>query len=201
MKTPIHPKAGCRPCTIWPPKLDFYHVPESWRNTQIVHLGPVAQEISANIIRSFTNSDVYLTLQGWLRSWDEDGHIHPEEWPEAAYILQQARAAVISEEDVLYDQEKIDSMASSVPVLAVTKGLAGADIYTQGRVHRIDAPQVKEVDPTGAGDIFAAVFFTQLTHFGDPLQAAQFAVQVASDSVTRIGLAARAYRGYALPNF
>jgi sugar/nucleoside kinase (ribokinase family) len=48
---------------------------------------------------------------------------------------------------------------------------------------------MNEVDPTGAGDIFAAVFFIHLTKFGDPLQAGEMAVRVAADSVTRSGLA------------
>jgi ribokinase len=80
-------------------------------------------------------------------------------------------------------------MAASVPVLAVTRGSQGADIYAEGNVTSIPAPEVKEVDSTGAGDIFSAVFFTQLSHFGDPIHAAEMAVQIASDSVIRVGLA------------
>ena len=40
----------------------------------------------------------------------------------------------------------------------------------------------------GAGDIFAAAFFTQLAHYGDPVRAAEMAVIVASDSISRTGL-------------
>lgn len=171
------------------PSLDFYHIPESWRSTPIVHLAPVAREIQPNILRHFPEADIYLTLQGWLRNWDAEGRVFYEDWPEASYILQQVNAAVISEEDVHGDQEAIYHMAASVPVLAVTKGSQGADIYAQGGLYNIPAPEVHELDATGAGDIFAAVFFTQMSHFHDPVTAAEMAVRIASDSITRAGLA------------
>lgn len=171
------------------PRLEYYHLPEIWRATRIVHIAPVAQEISPNIVRHFPNADIFLTPQGWLRQWDQEGNIFYDDFPEAGYILQQVRAVVISEEDVQYDLATIYLMAASVPVLAVTKGPQGADIYAEGKLTPIPAPEVEVVDPTGAGDIFAAVFFSQLSHHGDPVHAAEMAVQIASDSVTRIGLA------------
>jgi len=170
------------------PEIDFFHVPESWRHTRIVHFAPVAQEIPPNIVRNFSHSDIYLSLQGWLRKWDQQGNVSRSEWPEYGYILQQVNAAVLSEEDVESDLEIIYRMAASAPVLAVTKGADGADIYAEGNIYSIPAPAVDEIDSTGAGDIFAAVFFSRLSHFGDPLKAGTLAVQIASDSVTRSGL-------------
>jgi sugar/nucleoside kinase (ribokinase family) len=47
---------------------------------------------------------------------------------------------------------------------------------------------VKEVDPTGAGDVFAAAFFYRLHATRDPWEAARFATQLSAYSVTRPGL-------------
>jgi sugar/nucleoside kinase (ribokinase family) len=47
---------------------------------------------------------------------------------------------------------------------------------------------VIELDPTGAGDIFAAAFFFRLYNTRDPWEAARFATQLAAISVTRSGL-------------
>jgi len=168
--------------------LAYYHIPESWRQSNIIHLAPVAQEVQANIVRHFPDAFIYLTIQGWLRQWDAQGMVSPSEWPEAAYILQQAHAAVLSEEDIRYDQGVVNTFASACPILVVTRGAAGASLYTEGNHHMIAAPLVEEVDPTGAGDIFAAAFFTHLTKNGDPVAAAEFGVRIASDSVTRPGL-------------
>lgn len=170
------------------PELDYFHIPESWRNAKIVHIGPVAKEVTPTIIKHFRESDTYLTPQGYLRQWDSQGYVQFDYWPESSYILQQAHAAVISEEDVDGDDNIIYSMAAAVPILAVTKGARGVDLYTHGGLYSYQAPETEELDPTGAGDIFATVFFTQLTFQGNPHHAAEFAIRVASDSVTRPGL-------------
>jgi sugar/nucleoside kinase (ribokinase family) len=44
------------------------------------------------------------------------------------------------------------------------------------------------VDPTGAGDIFATVFFAQLQRTGDPQLAAAMATCLAAHSVSRRAL-------------
>ncbi len=169
------------------PNLDYFLVPEPWRNAPIVHLGPVVQEVEPSLVRHFPSSLLGLTPQGWLRSWDQQGIVHPSEWPEATFMLQQAGAAVISIEDVGGDEQRIEEMASAARILAVTEGITGARVYWNGDVRRYNAPDVEEVDPTGAGDIFAAAFFFRLYHTRDPWEAARFATQIASRSVTRQG--------------
>jgi len=47
---------------------------------------------------------------------------------------------------------------------------------------------VIELDTTGAGDVFAAAFFFRLYTTRDPWEAARFATQLASISVSRPGL-------------
>jgi len=63
-------------------------------------------------------------------------------------------------------------------------------LYWHGDVRRFPAPYTPEKDPTGAGDIFAAAFFTRLYTTRDPWEAARFATQLASLSVKRSGLQA-----------
>jgi len=171
------------------PTLDYYHIPEAWRDTPVVHLGPVIQEFNPNIVRHFPESQIFVTPQGWMRRWDEKGKIFWDEWPEARYILRQASAVVISEEDVNYDEAYIELMAEAAPILVVTQGAEGATLYMEGEIYPFPAPEVIECDSTGAGDIFAAAFFLQLSMHTDPGEAVRFANRVAADSVTRQGLA------------
>lgn len=171
------------------PTLDYYNVPELWRDTPVVHLGPVIQEFNPNIVRHFPESHIYVTPQGWMRRWDEKGKIFWDEWPEARHILHQTSAVVISEEDVNYDETYIELMAEAAPILVVTQGAEGATLYMEGGIYPFPAPQVVERDSTGAGDIFAAAFFLQLSMHTDPGEAVRFANRVAADSVTRQGLA------------
>ncbi len=171
------------------PQLDYHLIPEPWRQAPIVHLGPVAQEVEPGLVRRFPNSLVGVTPQGWLRSWDDQGHVHSSEWPEASFILQHTGAAVLSIEDVQYDESRVEEMASSARILVITEGAAGARVYWNGDVRRFRPPKEVEIDSTGAGDIFAAAFFTRLYLTRDPWESARFANQIAAASVTRRGLA------------
>jgi sugar/nucleoside kinase (ribokinase family) len=54
---------------------------------------------------------------------------------------------------------------------------------------RFRRPPYNELDPTGAGDVFAAAFFSRLHTTRDPWEAARFATHLSSFSVTRSGLA------------
>ena len=169
-------------------KLDFYHVPEPWRSASIVHLGPVAQEVEPGMVRNFPSALIGVTPQGWLRAWDGDGKISSCEWPEASFVLARAGAAVISVEDVGGDEDRIDELATSSRILAVTESNLGARLYWNGDVRRFRPPDVVEVDPTGAGDVFAAAFFTRLFTTRDPWESARFATLLSANSVTRAGL-------------
>lgn len=171
------------------PFLEYHLIPEAWRQPRILHLAPVAREVSPRILRYFTGSTLGLTPQGWLREWDAAGEVRVAHWEEADLLLSGADAAVIAREDVGYDPGQIERMAAACPILAVTEGEAGAKLYAQGEEHQIDAPKVEAIDPTGAGDIFAAAFFVRLHLTGDALDAARFATQLAARSVQRVGLA------------
>lgn len=170
------------------PVLTLADVPEVWRTAPIIHLGPVLQEVDPKLTHAFENAFIALTPQGWLRTYNQDGLVHYTDWPEARYVLEGANAAVISVEDVQGSEEIIDEMAASIRVLAVTEGSNGARLYWNGDVRTFRAPAAEEVDPTGAGDIFATGFFYRLHTTRDPWEAARFATQLAANSVTRPGL-------------
>jgi sugar/nucleoside kinase (ribokinase family) len=168
--------------------IDIRQVPETWRRTPIVHLGPIAQEVEPNLVRYFPDSFLGITPQGWLRDWNKEGKVFPGEWPEASFVLQKASAAVLSIDDVRGDEERIEEMVSSIRTLVVTEGAAGARVYWNGDLRLFRPPLVEEIDSTGAGDIFAAAFFIRLNATHDPWEAAQFATYLAANSVTRSGL-------------
>ncbi len=170
------------------PTIDLSMVPEQWRSTPVIHLGPVAREIDPTLVRAFPTSFVGLTPQGWFRTWDATGRVSFTDWPESSFVLQHASAAVISIEDVLGDERLVEDMASSIRVLAVTEGANGARLFWNGDMRRFRPPKMVEVDPTGAGEIFAAAFFIRLSTTRDPWEAARFATNLAAFSVLRYGL-------------
>lgn len=163
-------------------------IPEEWLNASIVHLGPIAQEVEPTIVRHLSNSLIATTPQGWLRTWDKDGSVVPTEWPEASFVLSNVGAAVISIEDLGFDESRIEEMATACRVLAVTEHSDGVRLFWNGDVRRFRPPIVTEIDTNGAGDIFATAFFFRMYTTRDPWEAARFATQLAAISVTRSGL-------------
>ena len=169
-------------------RIDLNAVPEVWKKSSIVHLGPIANEVDSVLPKDFSPALVGLTPQGWMRQWDAEGRVSPTQWKDSESSLGQAGAVVLSREDVGGDDELIEHMAGQTKILAVTEASAGCVLYWHGDRRRFHAPKVEEVDATGAGDVFAAAFFTRLFSTRDPWEAARFATVIASHSVTRVGL-------------
>ena len=169
-------------------RLHLSNIPEAWRQTPIMHLGPIANELDSILPEEFSPTFLGATPQGWMRQKDADGRVLRTAWENAESILQKASAVVISREDVNGDDEMIEHMAHQTRILVVTEADAGCVLYWHGDRRRFRAPEVHEVDATGAGDVFAAAFFVRLYKTRDPWEAARFATLIASHSVTRVGL-------------
>jgi len=171
------------------PKIDFASVPQNWRRARIIHLAPVAQEVDAQLPADFHPELLGLTPQGWMRALDEDGRVRACAWAQAESALARAGAVVFSIEDVGRDESVIEPMAYAARIMAVTEGSGGVRLFWNGDSRRFMPPAVVEMDPTGAGDIFAAAFFSRLLNTRDPWEAARFANRIAAISVTRPGMA------------
>ncbi len=146
-------------------------IPGAWLGADIVHLAPVAQEVSPEIARLFTQSFIGVTPQGWMRRWDANGKVYRKPWSGAEDILKLADAVVLSADDIYGGEKIIAQYAQFTKVLVVTRGADGADLHYQGQVHHFPAFPAVEIDPTGAGDVFAAAFFVKLHRGGDPFPA------------------------------
>ena len=163
-------------------------IPPDWRQAAIIHFAPVAYEIDPSLADLYAGRFLCITLQGCLRVVDAQKCVHYCDWPETDAFLPKMQAAVLSVEDVEHDETRIQRLHQQTPILAVTEGENGARVYWHSDVRHFPAPGVKVVDPTGAGDIFAAVFFARLHATRDAWLAGEQAVRLASLSVTRRGV-------------
>ncbi len=162
-------------------------IPLAWREAKVVLLGPLTNELEGGIARIFPHSLIGVTPQGWMRHWDEDGRVFPKPWEDAAKVLDYARVVVFSEDDVQRDESVIQTYARQAEILVVTMGARGARVYHRGEMRHFPAFETIEVDPTGAGDVFAAAYLIELARSGDPYAAAHFANCVASFVVEKPG--------------
>lgn len=169
-------------------RIDFNQVPTTWREASIIHLGPIANEMDSILPAGFAPALLGVTPQGWMRQWNSEGLVSFRDWENAGSLLAHAGAIVISREDVRGDHEWIEHLAHRTRMLVMTEGAEGCVVHWHGDRRRFRAPEVREVDATGAGDVFAAAFFIRLHATRDPWEAARFATLIASHSVTRPGL-------------
>jgi sugar/nucleoside kinase (ribokinase family) len=81
-----------------------------------------------------------------------------------------------------------------MPVGLLTADRHGALLFVNGERYEIRPRPAREVDPTGAGDVFAATFLIQYQRDGDPWQAAAAAACAGAIAVEGEGWAAVADR-------
>ncbi|HEY7125041.1 MAG TPA: PfkB family carbohydrate kinase [Ktedonobacterales bacterium] len=172
-------------------------VPAAWRQARIVLLGPLAQEVAPELAGHFEGALIGATPQGWLRQWDSDGLISPTPWASATAILPKLDALILSRDDVTprtpTEQQRqeaaalLQRWAEATRLMVVTQGAEGALLHWQGATRRFPAYPAQEVEPTGAGDVFAAAFLLQYALAHDPYAATRYANCAASFVVEKPG--------------
>jgi sugar/nucleoside kinase (ribokinase family) len=87
---------------------------------------------------------------------------------------------VLSEDDLRGQGNLLERLVAAVPVVAFTRGARGCDIIMRGHTTRVGVFPVEEVDPTGAGDVFAAGFLFAMAQGTPPAEAARLGAAAAS---------------------
>jgi 1D-myo-inositol 3-kinase len=174
-------------------------IPQTWLPAPIVLLAPLAQELPSQVVKLFPRREgtiIAATPQGWLRRWDNDGRVWPTPWHDAENVLALLDTLILSHDDLLPfangNRNEADAIlahwSTIVPMLIATDGRHGASLFRKGVAEHFPAYKTSEVDPTGAGDVFAAAFLTHLHRNGEPELAVDFANCVASFSIEREGI-------------
>lgn len=160
-------------------------VPDSWRDTPIVHLGPITPQIDAELVCTFPNSLIGLTPQGWMREWGEDGRVRQIPLQHAELLLPNADAVIVGEEDFV-DENELPRMRALSKLLVVTRSSRGCTLFFDDKVVDIPAPEIVEINATGAGDTFATAFFYRMWRTGgDVVSSAEFANKIAAATVAQ----------------
>jgi 1D-myo-inositol 3-kinase len=161
-------------------------LPSAWDNVPLIHFAPVANEIDG--LGRWGNAWRGLTAQGLLRRWGADGRVRLRAQPNAGRY-RRLEALVLSEHDVDEDSDLTTRLIDQQPLLVLTQGKQGGVAYRGGVPHAYTTPTVTEIDPTGAGDVFATGLFIALGLHKRPLpEALAIAAKLGALCVTREGL-------------
>ncbi len=166
--------------------IDFGSLPDDWRDPQVLLLAPVAGEVGPQATAAFGAQVVGATAQGWLREFADDGVASARSWRNPAGDLAGVHVVFLSEHDLPPGEAPV-ALLRYVPVVVVTRGWQGLTVLTRDAVYNVPALPREEVDPTGAGDVFAACFLIRYFESGELLEAAAFGACAASCAVEGIG--------------
>ncbi|HZC04151.1 MAG TPA: PfkB family carbohydrate kinase [Ktedonobacterales bacterium] len=173
-------------------------IPPIWQGCDLALLAPVAGELSPSLAGELRARITGAAPQGWLREWDADGRVRPRRLAnDEVAALSDLSALILSREDLTgpgADAAALKAAGHTIaqwtrlaPLIAMTRGPDGADLWRAGIVERRPGCPAREVDPTGAGDVFAAAFLCALGSGTDAVAAIDFANRVAALSVEGVG--------------
>ena len=139
-------------------------IPADWRRPRIAYVGPVAGECDGAFVRGLGAQFLGAGLQGWLRRVRDDGLVEPAALADAGEVreLPPLNVAIISELDHPDGEAVVQSRVTSGGTAAITRGARGATLIGGGAREQIPAAPAREVDPTGAGDVFGVVLTLEL---------------------------------------
>jgi len=169
-------------------------VPDDWRTASLTLLAPVVNEVDPMIATLFTDGAVGAAAQGWLRQVKPDGLVVPRPWRSSEQLLQSVQALFLSREDIRGQEARVVEWFQRMPVGVLTADRDGALLFVNGERYEVHPRPAREVDPTGAGDVFAATFLIQYQREGDPWQAAAAAACAGALAVEGEGWSAVADR-------
>jgi sugar/nucleoside kinase (ribokinase family) len=171
----LHGHAGALRCA---------DVPAAWRQVRMVYLGSIDQELDDSLFGCFGQDSVVGVMpQGFFRRWDETGQVFYTDWTPSEQILRHIDILTISELDVPDPEALARDWGRFIKTVVITRAERGATVYQGGDFCNYPARPTQQLDPTGAGDVFATAFLIRLVETGDACQAARFANAVASFSV------------------
>jgi sugar/nucleoside kinase (ribokinase family) len=160
-------------------------LPAAWRRCELLHLAPVMGEVelAAWLAAELDAGLVGIGIQGWIKEAGAGERVVQKRWDVDARALAGVGAACVGEEDLIDQGDLLDTLVRAVPVVALTHGKAGCDVIVKGKTTRVGIYPAKEVDPTGAGDVFAAGFLNGLARGLAPVEAARLGAAAASIAV------------------
>ncbi len=160
-------------------------LPKHWQAPKTVLLGPICDEVSFEFLDFFAAQDTVTCAcpQGWMRQWDAHHRVSPKpiaDWQ----LLAKADLISMSEADVGGDWGLIVAIAKQVPLLVVTQGPRGVTVFHHCERKHYPAHPIKELNPTGAGDVFAASLLLRFAETKDIVNAVDWAQGVAAKHVS-----------------
>lgn len=162
-------------------------LPRDLSQLKAIQLCLIADEVDNQLLKILPEGIlVGATIQGWLRSFGTDNRVHTK-MPNLN-LFEKVDIAIMSDDDIRDVPKLLPQLIERLPIVVVTRGANGADVFQDGQKHFFPSIPTIEVDPTGAGDVFSTAFLISYCHNPDILKACSFAHAAASISIEGTGV-------------
>lgn len=165
-----------------------------WNSARAIIVCPIVDNIQADTIRTMRRiapQAIFALLpQGYFRDIGPDGAVHVKTWESANTIIPYFDVIFVSEQDGpdMHHTARHWSECMNGHVL-VTQAAKGCTHYHKGQSTHIPAyPVLKEIHPTGAGDVFAAAYIHNFLAIRDPRKSIAYASVAAALHVAGNGI-------------
>ncbi|MEM0358693.1 MAG: PfkB family carbohydrate kinase [Candidatus Hadarchaeales archaeon] len=169
-------------CKYRAPPLSPGDLPESYREAKGFYVSPVVNEVGPELLKELKRSDglVVLDPQGAFREVGREGRVRirmPENFQE---LVKYADVVKVGREEMEGIGKKPKEMLEllkkmGVKLGIVTLGEKGCMAYCDGKFLSAEGLKVQVQDPTGAGDVFGAVFLAKYLETRDVERSLKFA--------------------------
>ncbi|NHJ33627.1 MAG: hypothetical protein FK732_12270 [Asgard group archaeon] len=178
-------------------KISFNDIPEMYFNSNCIHLGPVFNEITPNLINEVRDVFNFVSLdgQGFTRSLDEktrkvvlEPWLNYEEYLPMLDVLKVDDTEIkgITATNKLKDAIEL-ALDTGIELLIITQAHKGAIIYHKKKRYDIPAIPTNVVDETGAGDTFITAFLLEYLKTKDCNYSGLIAAAAASFKISTSG--------------
>lgn len=157
-----------------------------------VHVTPVLNEVDYRVFEELAEAGckVSIDAQGFVRRVGEDGYVHS-----IKRILSEDALKNVSylhmnfEEQMFFLNRDVKELFDMNPdmVVEITNSEHGSIVMDKHRCFYIPALETSPLDPTGAGDVYAAVFIAKHAESRDLLESGLYAAACASIKVEKTG--------------
>ncbi|HUU03406.1 MAG TPA: PfkB family carbohydrate kinase [Myxococcota bacterium] len=178
--------------TALAPDVVVAQMPTDWTRPDVFFVGPVMGEVDLGAWKNAVQAGVVaIGVQGFIRKRSAT-RVVPSRWSPGPEELAGVDVACLSEEDLTGQGDLLEHLCASIPIVALTRERKGCDIITAKGSCWVGIHPASVVDPTGAGDTFAAGFLYALATGQPPEAAARLGAAAAS-----IIIESRAGEGFA----
>jgi sugar/nucleoside kinase (ribokinase family) len=177
------------------PPIATSDIPSSLR-AQVVHLAPIADELSTEVVRKLGKSASLLSLdpQGFARGFTPRGNVRRKRWADSSVLeLADIYKSSLDEARLVTGTANLRKAARriqdcGVRIVIVTQGMRGSLLLFDEVFQEVPACKPRAlVDPTGAGDAYMGAFLAEYTKNKDPFWCACVGSAMASFVVEKMG--------------